>query len=351
MKYSFIIPAYNCADTLEATVQSIIECSLEEYEVIIVNDGSTDDTEKICRKLCLKEKRIQYHYQENRGVSCARNIGLWKSTGDYILFVDSDDTLDSTKMKEIIEVVEVNDHVDMIVYGMSFDYYYKGSCYRKEPLLPPYEGMKEKDVWMADLTELYHANSLSSLCNKIIRRDIIQEYQLTLNESMFLYEDLEFVIRCLGHVNEIYFSKKDIYHYKQAEDQGNAGRRLKRIAHINTLIEELELSWSDMISNSHPADRKAVEESSAQILLHLYLTLAREKSEKSSFHQKKIICQDFKNWSQKRKQNVNLKVNDKFAKMLIGQRVCQIWLYHLYIKVRHSVAVKMKSMGLIKAAR
>jgi len=102
MKISIIIPCYNQASFLEETCLSIINQTYSNWEVLIVNDGSTDNTEAISKKICDKDERFKYYLKENGGLSSARNYGLDRATGDYIQFLDSDDLLEPTKFEKSI---------------------------------------------------------------------------------------------------------------------------------------------------------------------------------------------------------------------------------------------------------
>ena len=94
MIFSVIIPCYNCVKTLEATVNSIRVCGLSDYEILFIDDGSTDGTTELCDRLCGKNEGIRCVHQSNKGVSAARNRGIDEARGEYIWFVDSDDTVD-----------------------------------------------------------------------------------------------------------------------------------------------------------------------------------------------------------------------------------------------------------------
>ena len=101
-KVSVIIPVYNGEKTIEKCINSIINQSYKDLEIIIVNDGSTDNTYEICQKYSQKDDRIQVINQENKGVCLARNIGIKFSKGDYIQFVDSDDWLEPSIIADCI---------------------------------------------------------------------------------------------------------------------------------------------------------------------------------------------------------------------------------------------------------
>ena len=93
-KVSVVIPVYNTADYLRETLNSICDQTLKELEIILLNDGSTDDSMSIIEDFAARDSRIQYHVQPNQGLSVARNQAMRYATGKYIYFMDSDDILD-----------------------------------------------------------------------------------------------------------------------------------------------------------------------------------------------------------------------------------------------------------------
>ena len=90
---SVIIPVYNTEKYLGRCIDSILNCTVNDFEVILINDGSTDRSGEICRRYCGKDSRVKLYDQENAGVSAARNKGIEVSRGEWIIFVDSDDTI------------------------------------------------------------------------------------------------------------------------------------------------------------------------------------------------------------------------------------------------------------------
>jgi len=103
---SVIIPAYNQALYLGAAVQSVLDQTLVDFEIILVDDGSTDETAQVARKIC--DRRIQYIHQENKGLSGARNTGIRNSTGRYLTYLDSDDLFLPSKLELLVRVLERN---------------------------------------------------------------------------------------------------------------------------------------------------------------------------------------------------------------------------------------------------
>lgn len=122
MKFSIIIPAYNVADYLENCVESILKQTYDNYEIIIVDDGSTDETGKVADELLKQSKQINVVHQSNGGASKARNTGMKRATGDYILFLDGDDFWsDSHFLKQIASELTI-ELVDVIIFGYSYYY-------------------------------------------------------------------------------------------------------------------------------------------------------------------------------------------------------------------------------------
>lgn len=121
IRVSVIIPVYNVEAFLDETIQSVLEQSLDSVEVILVNDGSTDNSAQIGEKYAAANPNVKFISQENKGVSVARNKGLEKAEGEYIFFMDSDDTLDKEYLKMSYETAKNNDS-DIVVVG---NYFYK----------------------------------------------------------------------------------------------------------------------------------------------------------------------------------------------------------------------------------
>ena len=120
MKFSIIIPAYNIANYLDNCVQSVLNQSYENYELIIVNDGSTDNTGEIADKFLLKSNKVSVIHQTNGGASKARNNGIKNSTGDYILFLDGDDFWSDTDFLHQL-AVEIEMKVsEVVIFGFSY---------------------------------------------------------------------------------------------------------------------------------------------------------------------------------------------------------------------------------------
>lgn len=127
---SIIIPCYNQGEFLNATIKSIVNQSFVNWECLLINDGSTDNTEEIVKQWSTKDSRIKYFYKKNEGLSSARNLGLDRAKGDYIQFLDSDDVLHSSKLKVSIDLFK-NHSIDIAISNFNV-------FSSIEKLLPPY---------------------------------------------------------------------------------------------------------------------------------------------------------------------------------------------------------------------
>jgi glycosyltransferase involved in cell wall biosynthesis len=115
LKISIIIPCYNQGQYLDETLQSVLEQTYSNWECIIVNDGSPDETEIVSQKWAAKDPRFNYLYKKNGGLSSARNAGLEIAIGDFIQFLDADDYLDCTKLELSINAVTYNNQYDIVI--------------------------------------------------------------------------------------------------------------------------------------------------------------------------------------------------------------------------------------------
>ena len=117
VKVSVVIPFYNVEDYLGECLDSIINQTLDDIEIICVNDGSTDDSLKIVEELATSDDRIKIFSQENQGASASRNHGVKKTHGDYIYFMDSDDILELNALEDLYDFSVSND-LDILIFKM-----------------------------------------------------------------------------------------------------------------------------------------------------------------------------------------------------------------------------------------
>lgn len=262
---SVIIPVYNCAKYLPACVESIAKQSFSDIEILLVDDGSTDLSPALCDELAETDDRIRVFHKPNGGASSARNVGIKNADGRYLLFVDCDDTVDSGCIEGLLYALTASS-ADMVVFGMAFDYYSGEALKRTDKL--HYGGectLSIQDVGR-NFAELFSTNSLSSACNKLFTRAIIDENTLRFDESMCLYEDFDFVLRYMAAAKSVTVLTDCWYHYRIFAE-GNHFK--KRIANIDTLINGV----TALCRSANEFDEATSGASAASIVMRLGLQL------------------------------------------------------------------------------
>lgn len=319
MMFSVIIPCYNCVKTLEATVNSIRVCGLSDYEILLIDDGSNDGTAELCDRLCGKYAGIRCVHQSNKGVSAARNRGIDEARGEYIWFVDSDDTVDEDSLRGVLKTALLK-KPDMLLFGMSFDYYNHGKMYLRETLNPPSEGMLSLQNLKDDFDEFYNCNALTPVWNKLFRSDLLKKHGTRFHEDLFLMEDYLFVLELLPLCKEIYSLKKPIYRYRQAEDERSAYRRLQRIENLAEYMQPFEQSCETL-----GIPREHVE--------NLYNMLLKQRMYYASFSEiRSLVAQHNSGKYCRLKQPHPLK----------------IYLCSRLVQIRHKLAVAVKSSSFYR---
>ena len=194
---SIIIPIYNVEQVLKRCIDSVINQTYKNLEIILVDDGSTDNSGKICDEYVLKDKRIKVIHKENGGVSSARNAGLDVVTGEYIGFVDSDDYIERDMYEFLFNLIEKNDIA-------SCNIFYDKNVYYKGKTTKSFIGM---DAFKACLN---NKNMFVSVWNKLYRNNIIANIRFLL---ISMSEDLFFLYTIFSNNNSMIVSNVPKYHY------------------------------------------------------------------------------------------------------------------------------------------
>lgn len=201
---SVIIPVYNSEKHLKKCIDSILFQSFGDFEIILINDGSIDGSGNICEKYALKDKRIQIHHQINGGVSRARNIGLEKAIGEWVYFVDSDDSIQPGTFDIFFKDYKSSD-VDIVQFG-----YRRISNSDKTVEYGPIREMLFNDI------DRYYENTSFpnvSLWLHFIKRSIISNYQIQFSEEVEYAEDLEFTTKCYLVSKNFMTLNRNYYNY------------------------------------------------------------------------------------------------------------------------------------------
>ncbi len=232
---SIIVPVYNVEQYIEQCVTSLINQTYEEIEIILVDDGSTDKSGRMCDELLKRDKRIKVIHKENGGLSDARNIGIDNSAGRFISFVDSDDFVEETYINCLYDVIMFHD-ADIAVGA-----YYITSFREKKMEVNQeiFEKVYTSEEGILDL--LYQKNMTSSAWAKMYKRELFREIRFPLNK---LHEDVPVVYNVFLKANKIAYIDKKIYYYFQRKGSivNSSFRRekLDYISHTKQIVEEMK---------------------------------------------------------------------------------------------------------------
>lgn len=202
---SVIVPAYNVEDKIKRCLDGLVNQTFEKYEIIIVDDGSIDKTETLCKEFEKKSDKVRYIRKDNGGVSSARNLGISIANGEYIVFVDSDDYVSKDLCKGMYTAAK-KCNADLVVASYYTDYNHnikKHECC-KEFCAAGITGMKEQFNW------IYKDCFLNSPWNKLFKKSLIsEEYRM----DMHYFEDYYFNASFLEQCAKIVFIKEAYYYY------------------------------------------------------------------------------------------------------------------------------------------
>ncbi len=200
-KVSIIVPFYNVEGYIEKCLDTLVNQTLKDIEIILVNDGSKDNSEFIVKKYLDKYKdKIIYLEKENGGLSDARNFGIPHATGEYIAFLDSDDYVEKDMYEKMYNIAK-KENSDMV--QCNFYWEYPDLNKKKIADMPKYSGKKE----MFEKTRV-------EAWNKLIKRDILEESKVEFPKGL-RYEDVEFTYKLVPYINKVSFIEEPLVHYIQ----------------------------------------------------------------------------------------------------------------------------------------
>lgn len=201
-----IVAIYNTEPYLKRCVESIIQQSYRQMQVLLINDGSPDNTPKMCQDYADKYEYIEYIQKENGGVSSVRNLGLSLAKGEYICFIDSDDYLDKDYLKEMVSVMEKK-NPDIVVCG----HYREQESGKKKTMCCKTDGAMP---YTQAMSCMYYDNAFAAYpWNKLYKREIIENYQLAYDLELRMTQDLVFVTQYMLHCKKVEYIAKPLYCY------------------------------------------------------------------------------------------------------------------------------------------
>lgn len=288
-KVSVIIPVYNVEKYLSECVDSVLHQSYQNFEIILVDDGSKDKSGEICDRYASSDSRISVIHKENGGLSDARNRGLEAATGDCVIFLDSDDFLCETALEDTVRVFE-NEKCDFLFFdALSFndenrDYNIKQNYIRKQE----YATAKGIDILCAQLkNKEFH----SSACMMLINTAFLKQNKILFCKGI-LYEDMLFTYELYVKAEKVCRLNKAVYHRRYREKSIMTSRpKAKNFISAKTVFENVcALSEAEKITESDAAKLYLPKCAYNAMNIFKRLEKSERKTNKSAYNDVKALC-------------------------------------------------------------
>ena len=313
-KLSVIIPVYNVENYIDRCLNSVIEQTIEDIEIIIVNDGSTDSSQKIIEKYINQyPNRIKYLEKENGGLSSARNFALPYAKGEYIAFLDSDDYIEKDMYEQMYNKA-IEEDADLVECDFIWEYPNK----KRLDIGKEYSNKKEA---------IEKARVVA--WNKLYRREIIKKHNLKFPEGL-RYEDVEFFYKFVPFIEKISFVRKCFVHYTQRQNSIANTQNSKTRDIFNALDNVIEFYKQNGIYDEY-------------------------KDQLEYIYTRFLLCSSLKRMckiSNKKERNLVLQetwknINSKFPLWRNNKILKQFSLKNLYIKSNNKITYKIYCLFLI----
>lgn len=247
---SVIVPVYNTEKYLAEAINSVQDQTCQEWELLLINDGSSDGSLEICRKFESEDPRIRVIDKKNGGVSSARNLGIEEAAGDWLCFLDGDDWLEKNCLETALN--EADEKTDIVCWN-----YWKNmgniqivneaiqpsrivideaEILVKLPMFPQYAPRKSGKTY----------SSIRGVCTKLIRRKLATENGIRFNENLKIGEDALFSSMCFQKARRVIFTDTYLYHYRL--DNVSATRRCR--ADVKEVYLSMLCSFQNIAKNS-----------------------------------------------------------------------------------------------------
>lgn len=280
---SIVIPIYNAETTIARCIESVLNNTYKNIELLLIDDKSTDSSFEICKKYSSKNDHIYlFQNHENQGVSYTRNKGIENANGKYVIFIDSDDWIEKNHIEILINGMQKKDDTSFIITGYINDDRkfndYLSEIKFKQNL---YENYNLQEI----IIELYLARMLEQLWNKIFLRKVIEDNKIYFDETMSLGEDARFILMYLkcSNIKEVSVINECNYHYMR--EQTDSLMQKTKYKEIGKLIENIKIMYE--LTNL-PKEKQKIEvskkknqliQSSAYIVYHNPSLTQHEKKE------------------------------------------------------------------------
>lgn len=298
---SIIIPVYNAEAYLNPCLNSIVNQTYSEIEIILIDDGSTDKSGEICDSYSLVNSKVRVIHMANQGVSAARNIGIKQAKGKYIAFVDSDDWVEPNFIECLIYNMKKS-NADLSIVDLVYEYSNEDEGQSTNISRLDVKEISSDGIWF----ELLYSSKIGGfLCNKLFKKQFITRL---LDESLHYCEDFVFTAEYCKNIEKAVCTDAKLYHYRQG--QGNASSNFTYNSKIFTLLNSYQ-KIEEIYAEFAPEELDNVKKNTLKIALNLRARYKLNKVIDISSYQviQSIICDRIKTVILSKKVSSQQKIN------------------------------------------
>ncbi|WP_373260060.1 glycosyltransferase family 2 protein [Phocaeicola vulgatus] len=324
---TIIIPIYKAENCIKRCIDSIINQTFTSFELLLINDGSPDSSGKICDEYAQTDQRIKVFHKKNGGVSSARNLGIQKSNGNFICFIDSDDWIEPYHLEALYQTYQTY-HCDLIINGYAKEK-------KNSKTIQVHTGIYTTKEIPNGITELKRNQLLGYPWNKLFKKDIIEQYNIKFDHSITLREDEIFVLQYLTHCNSIQCTDSISYHYIELENSLSKKKHsycsLKKAVE---LIKQYSIELSNRFGGTNKAFIEQIEKEYQYYNIRLISTLYNEKN--SNKYIKNELYKITKNKSAIKKYYVTNNLKQRIVKALllyIPLNILNVYFFIIFRKI------------------
>ncbi len=250
MFFSVIVPVYKVEKYLPCSIESVLNQTFSDFELILVDDGSPDRCPEICDSYKAKDDRIRVVHKANGGLASARRAGIKEAQGDYVFNLDSDDLIENDTLECAYKII--ND-TNCDIVSFSYRWVKNGSTVNVTT-----DGLQEGLYTEKDIEKYIYPRLLMDkdmnhisyyLSGKAVKRELLTPHQLSVSEKISLGEDLCCTVPCYLHAKSVYISKKEAYLYTVREDSLSKEFNTKQIYLIEDVINEISKNQIEKVND------------------------------------------------------------------------------------------------------
>lgn len=331
---SIIIPVYNVEKYIHRCIESILSQTFTNFELLLINDGSSDKSGDICDDFALEDSRIRVIHQKNGGVSRARNKGIKLAQGDFLMFCDSDDYVEKNWCSQLIEAVKKDNRV-LPVSGIKLIYNLKE---KREVIKTFSQNVK---IGKDEYFEIYKKELSGGLWCKIYDRHIIEENSLDFDVNVSRAEDLLFNLKYITYMDSIVTVPAVTYNYVHSNENSLINRYRIDLSDINILVYS---AWKEYL-NQINADREKFGELATYFYFHFLGVLKNTFDERNKDNLLKKLKQNHnilnsKEFSECLELADTSKENAKYINLLKRKNYYIVWFVEQAIRVKKKLTNK-----------